>query len=75
MMMVDVSDIPDVEVGDIVTVYGRDGEEYIPCAEAAEIAGTIEPEITTVIGRRVPRVYLRGGKVVKVDDYLLGGRF
>ena len=75
MMMVDATHVPDVEVGDIVTVYGRDGEEYIPCAEAAKTAGTIEPEITTVIGRRVPRVYLRGGKVVKVDDYLLGGRF
>lgn len=75
MMMADVTDLEQVQVGDLVTVYGTDGQEEISCGEAAVYAGTIEPEVTTVVSRRVPRLYYRGGKLVHVEDYLLGGQF
>jgi alanine racemase len=40
-----------------VTLLGRDGTESIPAEELAELAGTINYEITTQISQRVPRVY------------------
>ncbi|PWT82858.1 MAG: alanine racemase, partial [Acidobacteria bacterium] len=58
LMMVDVSDIDHVQVGDEVVLMGRDGSEEISCAELAEKAGTITWEITTRIGARVRRVYV-----------------
>ncbi|MBQ9858581.1 MAG: alanine racemase, partial [Oscillospiraceae bacterium] len=41
MCMIDVTDVPEAKVGDIVTVFGRDGDEFIPIEEQAEKAGTI----------------------------------
>ncbi|MGI9113455.1 MAG: alanine racemase [Chthoniobacterales bacterium] len=53
LMMIDVSDVPDVELGDEVVLMGRQDDEEISCAELAERAGTITWEITTRIGSRV----------------------
>src|SRR5207253_7864296 len=47
LMMVDVSEIQNVEVGDEVVLMGRQGDSEIPCAELAERAGTITWEVTT----------------------------
>jgi alanine racemase len=58
LMMVDVSKIDNVQVGDEVVLMGRDGNEEISCAELARTAGTIPWEITTRIGTRVRRVYV-----------------
>jgi alanine racemase len=58
LMMIDVSRIDDVEVGDEVVLMGRDGNEEVSCTELAEKAGTITWEITTRIGARVRRVYV-----------------
>jgi Alanine racemase len=58
LMMIDVSEIPDVTVGDEVVLMGRQGEEEISCAELAERAGTITWEIITRVGSRVRRVYV-----------------
>ncbi|MBR6789418.1 MAG: alanine racemase [Oscillospiraceae bacterium] len=69
-MMVDVSHIPDVTEGDLVTVVGRDGEEEITFDELAAIAGTISYELVCLVGKRVPRVCRKNGKVVDVFDYL-----
>jgi alanine racemase len=55
--MVDVG-MSDVEVGDIVTLIGRDGEDHITAEELAETIGTINYEITSRVGARVPRLYL-----------------
>lgn len=54
---VDVGHVPGVEVGDAVTLIGRDGAEAIGAAELARSVGTIPYEITCSIGARVPRVY------------------
>lgn len=69
-MMVDVSHIPDAAEGDLVTVVGRDGEEEITFDELAALAGTISYELVCLVGKRVPRVCRKNGKVVDVFDYL-----
>ena len=54
MCMIDVTDFPDVKVGDIATVFGKD-----PTAtEQAEKAGTISYELLCAVSHRVPRVYV-----------------
>ena len=54
----EVTDVQGVELGDPVTVIGRDGEEEIRAEEAASWSGTISYEVLTSIGGRVERVYL-----------------
>lgn len=56
LMMIDVSNIDNVQAGDEVVLMGRDGSEEISCRELAEKAGTITWEIITRIGARVRRV-------------------
>ena len=58
LMMIDVTKIDEVQVGDEVVLMGRDGNEEISCAELAKKAGTIPWEIITRIGARVRRVYV-----------------
>lgn len=58
MCMADVTDIPGVKAGDVATVYGSDGGEYLPVEETASAAGTIQYELLCAISERVPRVYL-----------------
>ncbi len=58
LMIIDVSEIPEVRVGDEAVLMGRQGNEEIPCAELADRAGTITWEITTRIGARVHRVFV-----------------
>lgn len=58
MCMLDVTDLPEVREGDVVTLFGRDGEEFIPVEEQAEKAGTISYEFLCSMSPRVKRVYL-----------------
>ena len=53
MCMVDVTDIPNVAIGDIVTVFGPE----LPLEEKADTVGTIQYEMLCGVSRRVPRVY------------------
>jgi alanine racemase len=52
---VDVSDVPGVELGDIVTLIGRDGDEAITAEEVAGWSRTISYEVLTSLGPRVER--------------------
>lgn len=54
--MVDVTDIPDVEVGDTVTCMGKDGKCEIWADTLAKMDGTISYEVLTSIAERLPRV-------------------
>ncbi len=56
-LLVDVGDL-DVEVGDVATLLGRDGDEQVRAEDWAERMGTIGYEIVCGIGPRVPREYL-----------------
>ncbi|MDR3540651.1 MAG: alanine racemase [Desulfosporosinus sp.] len=56
--MLEVTKIPGVQVGDVVTILGKDGYDQITATEMAEWIGTINYEVVCGISRRVPRVYL-----------------
>lgn len=73
-LMVDVTDIPDVTIGDKAVLIGRSGDEEITADLLARLTGTINYEIICGISRRTPRVYYRGGKPVGEVHYLLGAR-
>jgi len=60
LTILDVTSVPDVEVGDTVTLLGTDGDLAIPAEDLARIVGTLSYEVTCGIGPRVPRVYLPG---------------
>jgi len=64
--IVDVSDIPDVERDDEVVLIGRQGELEISADAMAEALSSIHYEVLTAISHRVPRVYLKDGKVVAI---------
>ena len=70
-LMIDLTGIDGVKIGDEVTLFGYAKEGVPSITEFAEWAGTFSHEIACAISRRVPKVYLSGGKVVKVVDYLL----
>lgn len=57
MMMVDVTDIPDVAVEDVVTLVGRDGDECIPIEEIADASARFNYEMLCDISPRVTRIY------------------
>jgi len=56
--MVDVSQIPDVQVGDEVVLLGTQGGESILAEELAAWAGTISYEVLLAVTQRVPREYV-----------------
>jgi len=58
MLMIDVSDISDVNPGDIVTLIGKDGNEEIRCEDMAEASDTITNDILTGLGCRLQRIYI-----------------
>lgn len=68
--MVDVTDIGEVKVGDEVILIGQQGNVKFDADDIAELLGTINYEIICMIGKRVPRVYIKDGKIVKVRNYM-----
>ena len=57
-LMIDVSGVPEAESGDIVTLIGKDGDEWITADEIAQLCGTIGYEVVCGISKRVPRIYI-----------------
>jgi alanine racemase len=55
--MVDVTELPNVSIGDEVILMGRQGREEITANEIAEKIHTISYEVLCLIGKRVPRIY------------------
>jgi len=56
--LLDVTDVPDVAIGDIATVYGTDGENVYPANVIARSIGTVTSDLLCAITQRVPRYYL-----------------
>jgi alanine racemase len=54
----DVTDVPDVVPGDVVTIYGRDGDIAIEASDVARELGTVTSDCLCALGRRVPRYYV-----------------
>jgi alanine racemase len=71
-MMINVTDVPEAELGDEVVLIGCQGNETVSAEEMAEWVGTINYEIPCKIGLRVPRIYLQNGTVVHTDNYIEG---
>ena len=57
--MIDVSNVPNVKVGDEVIVMGSDGVNTILADDIAEATGTINYEIVCAFGQRLPKVYVK----------------
>lgn len=57
--MIDVTDVPDVKLGDEVVIMGSQGDLTILADEIGEKTGTINYEIVCAFGQRLPKVYVR----------------
>ena len=55
---IDVTHVPDVEIGDEVLLLGKQGDDAIDARDLARATGTIPYEILTNVSRRVPRIFL-----------------
>lgn len=73
LTMVDLTDVPAARVGDEVVLFGDQGEASLPLEEVAQGSETIPYEIMCTIGKRVTRIYVRGGRPVKLTS-LVGER-
>jgi len=68
LTMVDVTDCPEVRIGDEAVLMGRSGQEGISASELADLSGTISYDVTCSVGPRVPRVFIKHGKPVEVKS-------
>lgn len=66
--MIDVTNVHNIDRGDEAIIFGREG---ITIDDLAGWLETINYEVACVIGKRIPRIYTRNGKAVKVLNYLL----
>ncbi len=58
-MMVDVTHIPDIEVGDSALIFGEDEiGNTLPLEEFAERGGSIAHELMTCLGPRIQRLFI-----------------
>jgi len=69
--MIDVSQVKDIKEGDEVTLVGRDGDEEITMENLEEWSGMLNYELACIIGKRVPRVYTRGGEILYTRDFFV----
>ncbi len=68
--LIDVTDIPDVKIGDVVTVYSDQLYDRCSVESAAKLIGTINYELLCAIGTRVPRIYIEDGHETEVIRYV-----
>lgn len=62
--MIDVSAVPDVKVGDEVTLIGADGNEIITVEDLSDPEYRFNYEFCCLINKRVQRIYVRNGEIV-----------
>lgn len=68
--MIDVTEIDGAKIGDEVILIGEDENNKFTADTIAELIGTINYEVICMIGKRVPRVYVSKGRVVKIKTYV-----
>ena len=56
--MIDVTEVPDVALGDVATFYGTDGDHVLPANLVARGIGTVTSDLLCAVSARVPRIYL-----------------
>ncbi len=69
--MIDVSHLPEVQVGDEVVLFGSQGGNILPVEEPAAMSASFNYEFVCDINRRVPRLFYRDGKQVGEKNYLV----
>lgn len=70
--MVDISEIgEDVHVGDEVVIFGSQNGETVSVEELAGQIGTINYELVSIIGKRIPRAYIKDGEISNILNYLI----
>jgi len=55
LTLVDITEVPEAQVGDPVVLWGRQGNEEITVGEVGQWQGSVDYEVLTRLGRRVPR--------------------
>lgn len=68
--MVDLTDVPEAQLGDEVTIYGDGSDNSLTIQEVSQLAGTNKNDIVSRLTRRPPRIYTRGQKPVMVRTML-----
>lgn len=69
--MIDVTHLPEVQVGDEVVLFGSQGGNILPVEEPAAMSASFNYEFVCDINRRVPRLFYRDGKQVGEKNYLV----
>jgi alanine racemase len=57
--MIDVTDVLQAAIGDVVTIYGTDGERVLPANVIARSIGTVTSDLLCAVSQRVPRLYFQ----------------
>ena len=69
--MIDITNLPQVEIGDEVVLWGRQGQEEITVEEIADKIGTINYEIVHMPDKkRVPKLFIKNGRPWKIKTML-----
>lgn len=69
-LMVDLTDIPEANEGDIVIILGRDNNNIITADDIAKTVNTICYEILCDVGMRLPVLYIKNNRIIKKLNYL-----
>ncbi len=69
--MIDASPVNNINIGDEVTLFGESDGVNIPIEDVADKMGTINYEIACIVGKRIPRIYIKDGKPATSINYLL----
>lgn len=68
--MIDVTDIPNIKIGDEVILMGQNEGIEIMADDIADMINTINYEVVCMISKRVPRVYIKNKVVQKIRNYI-----
>lgn len=68
--MIDITDIPEASIGDEVVLIGEQGGNMVSAEEIAKLIDTINYEVVCMIGKRIPRVYIKNNTILKKISYL-----
>ena len=66
--MIDVTSVNNIKRGDEALIFGNGA---VTVDDVADWIGTINYEVTCMVSRRIPRVYIKNGEVERVIEYLL----
>ena len=67
--MIDVTEIPEAQILDEVTLIGKDGDERITLEELGGLSGRFNYEFACDLGNRIPRLYYADGELIDTKEY------